>query len=104
MPSSISPVVLILGGGPNIGQHVARRFAAQGYKVAITSRTAKADGGDKSTPDQVHYHHLQSDLSDPDSVVEVFGKVKALLGPPSVVVYNGKYSFPPRYLYLLSPM
>lgn len=79
-----SPVVLILGSGPNIGQHVARAFAAKGYKVALASRRLKEED---STVDQVN---IPSDLSDPDSVIGVFSKVKALLGLPSVVVYNGK--------------
>ncbi|KAI4228369.1 MAG: hypothetical protein L6R36_001652 [Xanthoria steineri] len=76
-----SPVVLILGAGPNIGQHVAQAFAAKGYKVALTSRSAKK----QSSEDEVN---ISCDLSDPKSVVNVFDKVKELLGLPSVVVYN----------------
>lgn len=82
--SNASPVILILGSGPNIGQHVARAFAAKGYKVALASRTLKEED---STADQVN---VSCDLSDPDSVIRVFSKVKASLGTPSVVVYNGK--------------
>ena len=83
MPN-VSPVILILGAGPNVGQHVARAFAAKGYKVALASRKLKEED---NTPDQVN---ISSDLSDPNSVATVFSKVKILLGPPSVVVYNGK--------------
>ena len=83
MPST-SPVILILGSGPNIGKHVAQAFAAKGYKIALASRKSKEED---NTADQVN---ISSDLSDPDSVIGVFSKVKALLGLPSVVVYNGK--------------
>ncbi|OBT86027.1 hypothetical protein VE02_05532 [Pseudogymnoascus sp. 03VT05] len=77
-----SPVVLILGSGPNIGKHVARAFAAKGYKVALASRSLnEAD----STADQVN---IPSNFSDPESVITTFSKVKSLLGAPSVVVYN----------------
>ena len=86
--TNTSPVILILGSGPNIGQHVARAFAAKGYKVALASRRLKEEN---STADQVN---ISSDLSDPDSVTRVFSKVKALLGFPSVVVYNGKERLP----------
>lgn len=79
-----NPVVLILGSGPNVGQHVARAFAAKGYKVATTSRRQKEES---STADQVN---IVSDLSDPESVIEVFSKIKELLGIPTVVVYNGE--------------
>lgn len=80
-----SPVILILGSGPNIGHHVARAFAAKGYKVALASRSLKEDD---SNADRVH---ISADLSDPHSVKGIFSKVKASLGLPSVVVYNGKH-------------
>lgn len=83
MPGT-SPVILILGSGPNVGQHVARAFAAKGYKVALASRKLKEG---ENIKDQVH---IPSDLSDPEAVTGVFSKVKSLLGLPSVVVYNGK--------------
>ena len=82
--SNSRPVLLILGSGPNIGQHVARSFTEKGYKVALASRTPKeAD----NTTDQLR---ISSDLSDPNAVIDVFTKVKASLGLPSVVIYNGK--------------
>jgi NAD(P)-dependent dehydrogenase (short-subunit alcohol dehydrogenase family) len=84
MPST-SPVILILGAGSNIGHHVARAFAAKGYKVALAARKLKeAD----NTAEQIN---IPSDLSDPSSVVNAFSKAKALFGvPPSVVIYNGE--------------
>jgi hypothetical protein len=81
--SATSPIVLILGSGPNVGQHVARVFSAKGYKVALASRSAKED---KSTSQQLN---IASDFSDPNSIPAIFEKVKTSLGLPSVVVYNG---------------
>ncbi|KAK9235242.1 hypothetical protein V1525DRAFT_410552 [Lipomyces kononenkoae] len=80
--ASVTPVILILGAGANIGQHLARAFAAQGYKVAVTARRVKESD---STADQLN---ITGDLSDPHSVVDAFSKVKSSLGIPSVVVYN----------------
>ncbi|KAJ5604264.1 hypothetical protein N7537_007220 [Penicillium hordei] len=80
--ANASPVILILGSGPNIGQHVARAFAGKGYKVALASRSLKEED---SNEDQVY---ISADLSDPHSVKDIFSKVKASLGLPSVVVYN----------------
>ena len=83
MPGT-SPVILILGAGPNIGQAVTRTFASKGYKVAIASRSLReAD----STDDQLN---IASDFSNPDDVVNAFTKVRKALGIPSVVVYNGR--------------
>ncbi|CAI7586253.1 unnamed protein product [Penicillium palitans] len=80
--ANASPVILVLGSGPNIGHHVARTFAGKGYKVALASRSLKEED---SNGDRVC---ISADLSDPHSVKDVFSKVKASLGLPSVVVYN----------------
>lgn len=81
MPST-SPVVLILGAGPNIGKALARTFAAGGYKVGLAARSLKeAD----STDNQLN---IPSDFSKTDDVVNAFGKVKKVFGIPSVVIYN----------------
>ena len=80
----MSPVLLVLGAGANIGSGVARAFAAKGYKVAVTSRTSE---GDKT---REGYPHIKGDLADPDSVANIFSKVREALGEPSVVVYNGQ--------------
>jgi len=34
-------LALILGAGVNIGSHIARTFVAKGYKVALSSRSAR---------------------------------------------------------------
>jgi NAD(P)-dependent dehydrogenase (short-subunit alcohol dehydrogenase family) len=80
-------VILILGSGPNVGHHVSRAFAAKGYKVALASRSLKKEA---STSEETHF---QVDLSNPAAVPDLFTKVKEALGVPSVVVYNGEYSF-----------
>ncbi|KAK8844100.1 hypothetical protein IAR55_006894 [Kwoniella newhampshirensis] len=86
--ATTSPVLLIFGAGPNIGQAVSRTFKARGYKVALVSRSLKE--GD-STKDELH---VASDLSDPQSVVKAYEKVNKELGIPSVVVYNAYASTP----------
>ena len=79
-----APVVLILGAGSNIGQSVARKFASNGYKVALAARSLKeAD----STDNQLN---ILSDFSKTEDVVNAFTKVKQVFGIPSVVVYNGE--------------
>ncbi|KAH7158336.1 hypothetical protein DER46DRAFT_626869 [Fusarium sp. MPI-SDFR-AT-0072] len=85
-----SPIVLILGSGPNIGQSVARKFASEGYKVAIASRSQKeADSTDKQL-------NIKTDLTKPLEVADAFSKVKTTFGTPSIVVYNASAAaFPP---------
>jgi NAD(P)-dependent dehydrogenase (short-subunit alcohol dehydrogenase family) len=86
--SSKSPVIFILGAGPNVGQAVGRIFASKGYKVALASRSLKeAD----STDNQLN---ITCDFANSDNVVSAFEKVKKVFGIPSVVVYNGKRLVP----------
>ena len=83
MPGT-SPVILIFGAGPNIGEAVAQTFASKGYKIALAARSLReAD----STDNQLN---ITSDFANPDDVVNAFTRVKKVLGIPSVVVYNGK--------------
>ena len=86
--STTSPIILILGAGPRIGTSVAKAFTAKGYKVALASRKAS------EVDDTANQIHIQSDFTDPGTVVNAFSKVKASLGIPSVVVYNGVYRCP----------
>lgn len=81
--SPIPPVALILGAGPNIGASVAEQFSLQGYKVVLTSRKEHSDANPS-------YSYVQGDLARPDSVVDIFARVRELHGEPSVVVYNGE--------------
>ena len=91
---AVSPVVLILGAGSNIGASVARAFALKGYKVAVTSRQPQKGHDDDG------YLRVQGDLSDPSSVQHTFATVRRVLGHPSVVVYNGEqpifFAIPPQ--------
>ncbi|KAF7882235.1 hypothetical protein EAF00_011751 [Botryotinia globosa] len=79
----MSKIILILGGGPNIGLNIARVFSSKGsYKTVIVSRNPKQElikAADLS---------LQADFTDPTSIKRIFDEVKQNFGVPSVVVYN----------------
>ncbi|KAL7807425.1 hypothetical protein V8C26DRAFT_439338 [Trichoderma gracile] len=75
-------VALILGAGPNVGINVAKAFAAQGYEVAVASRSRKDDEETK------RYLHIKADFGEPSSIEDIFATVIRELGHPSVVVYN----------------
>jgi NAD(P)-dependent dehydrogenase (short-subunit alcohol dehydrogenase family) len=84
MMAAKSPIALILGAGPNVGQAVARKFASNGYKVALAARSVKEA---ESSDDQLN---ITTDLSKTEDVVSAFDKVKKTFGIPSVVVYNDR--------------
>lgn len=83
--STPKPVALILGAGSNIGDNVAREFANREYSVARVARRLQDDF--TTNPEDIS---IYGDLSQPDTVAGIFDKVKAQLGVPTVVVYNGQ--------------
>uniref|UniRef100_A0A093X9K7 3-oxoacyl-[acyl-carrier-protein] reductase FabG n=1 Tax=Talaromyces marneffei PM1 TaxID=1077442 RepID=A0A093X9K7_TALMA len=84
-----SPIALVLGAGANIGQAVGRKFTANGYKVALASRTA-SDTSNQETKDGLF--HFRVDLSNPTNVKTLFEQVQNSLGVPSVVIYNASHT------------
>lgn len=83
----VSPVLLILGGGLNTGAKVAQKFAANGFKIALVTRTASTHQ-DNNTRDLI----IKNDFKDPTSIKSIFDEVKAKIGVPSVVLYNGLFN------------
>ncbi|RSL62888.1 hypothetical protein CEP54_005489 [Fusarium duplospermum] len=86
-----NPVLLILGAGPRIGASVAEKFALNGYKVAIASRS----GTDSKNEQGIL--SLKVDLGNPDSIPGIFEAVEAeFQAAPSVIVYNAPaFTYPP---------
>jgi NAD(P)-dependent dehydrogenase (short-subunit alcohol dehydrogenase family) len=83
-------VATILGVGPGLGAAIARRFASEGFAVALMARREEsvaavreeiADSGGEALP-------VATDATDPDSVAAAFEQVRAELGDPEVFVYN----------------
>lgn len=71
--------VLVTGGNRGIGLAVARAFAAQGDRVAVTHRGSGAPEG---------LYGVRCDVTDADSVDAAFTAVEGELGPVEVLVAN----------------
>jgi 3-oxoacyl-[acyl-carrier protein] reductase len=75
----VSRSVLVTGGNRGIGLAIARAFAAQGDKVAITHRGSGAPEG---------LFGVRCDVTDPGQVDAAFTAVEAEHGPVEVLVAN----------------
>src|SRR5581483_2852720 len=78
---------LVTGGSSGIGLETARRFLAEGARVAITSRTAESSqGARKEFGDALLY--ITSDAAGTSSQIEVAAAVKEHFGALDVLFVN----------------
>ncbi len=82
----MAKTILIVGAGPGLGASVGRRFRAEGFAVAVASRSqAKIDAVAASIDGARGY---AADATDEAAVVDLFRRVEDDLGAPDVVVFN----------------
>jgi NAD(P)-dependent dehydrogenase (short-subunit alcohol dehydrogenase family) len=83
-------VAAILGVGPGLGAAVARRFAREGFAVALMARNEDGLSGIRQEieEDGGAALSISADATDPASVEKAFGRVREGLGDPEVFVYN----------------
>lgn len=74
-----SRTVLVTGGNRGIGYAIAREFAAQGHRVAVTARSGEGPEGTLT---------VRADVTDAESIDRAFSEIEAELGPVEVVVAN----------------
>jgi len=85
------PLCVVVGIGPKNGAAFARRFAREGYQLALVSRQTSlslelaAELGDTSA--------YACDVTDPPSVARTFEQIRAERGAAEVLVYNAGSGF-----------
>lgn len=82
-----SRVVLVTGGSRGIGLACARRFQADGDRVAVTYRSEPPPGAGPDT-DNGELLAVACDVTKPDQVEAAFSQVEDRLGPVEVLVAN----------------
>ena len=80
----------ILGVGPGLGAAIARRFAREGYAVALMARNKESVAGAREEIEGEGATALAvtADATDPSSVEAAFERVRREIGDPGVFVYN----------------
>jgi len=78
-------VALIVGAGPGISASFAEALVADGYRVALASRSL---GRLQPLAAAVGAHAYQADAASRDDLVQLFQDVDRGLGAPEVVLFN----------------
>jgi short-subunit dehydrogenase len=85
------PVCVVLGIGPKNGAAFARKFAREGYQLALVSRRTELSAelagelGDATA--------YAADVANPNSVAKIFTEIVAEQGAPEVLIYNAGSGF-----------
>ncbi|KAL4884841.1 hypothetical protein BJY04DRAFT_180880 [Aspergillus karnatakaensis] len=95
------PVLAVIGVGPGIGSAVSHHFAAQGFTVALLSRTESKLASIQSSINSQHGEtaskYYVTDARSESSLRSTFTLIKSELGPVHVLIYNaGSRRFTPR--------
>lgn len=78
---------VVTGGGRGIGAAVARRLAADGFKVTVLGRRLDVvQALAAEAPD--HFHAVAADVADPDQVGRAIAEARERFGPVTALVNN----------------
>jgi len=86
----MAETIVICGYGVGISDAVARRFAKEGYRVAIVARNAERLNAavQKLSAEKIEVKAFPCDLGDVEAVKKLIADVQASLGPIKVVHWN----------------
>jgi len=82
----MKPVCVVAGVGPGNGAAFARRFAEDGYAVALLARSSVFTVKVASTLADARVY--ECDVTDAASIARTFDAIRRELGDPEVLVYN----------------
>ena len=92
-----NPTCVILGAGAGLGTALARKFAAEGFNLALLSRSAESaqtavDAATKANA-EVQVEHVHTDADDPGSVEQTMTAMIDRIGIPEILIYNVRGDF-----------
>lgn len=94
------PVALVLGIGPGLGQALVRCFAGAGFRVAFVGRNAAhvAEHEAAMRAEGLEVAGFAGDAGRPDRMEPIHARIRALYGPPEVLIYNAAVIEPARFV------
>ena len=88
--------IVVVGAGQGLGNHVAKRFGREGFRVILMARNQQALKGYElefaAEGIEVYTHAV--DATKPETLTEALHWVKSTFGAPEVMVYNVGITMP----------
>ena len=82
----MSEVCIITGVGPGTGSALVRRFAAEGYQVAMIARDKQRLINLQSTIERTRSYPC--DVSDANALASTLDQILVEMGPPRILIHN----------------
>lgn len=82
--------VVMVGAGQGLGNHVAKRFGKEGFRVVLMARSEQSLEAyrEEFAAEGMETHTYAVDAARPETLTEAIRQVKEAFGAPDVVVYN----------------
>ncbi len=82
--------IVVVGAGQGLGNHVARRFGKESFRVVLMARSEQSlQAYEKEFAAKgIEAHTYTVDAAEPETLVAAFEQVKQQFGTPDVLVYN----------------
>ncbi|MEU4242360.1 SDR family NAD(P)-dependent oxidoreductase [Actinoplanes sp. NPDC026619] len=86
----MSRSIAVLGAGPGLGQAVARRYAHEGWAVALVGRRPEPldQLAKQLTSDGAEAHAIVADLADTGALPELAARIRTAVGEPDALYYG----------------
>ncbi|TWD87908.1 short-subunit dehydrogenase [Neobacillus bataviensis] len=83
-------LIVVVGAGPGVGNHVAKKFGANDFCVVLVSRNQEAlkQYVQELSSEGVEAYVVAADASSPASLTKAFDQIKKNYGTTDVLVYN----------------
>ena len=94
------PVCAIVGAGEGLGRALAAKFAAEGFDIALISRSEKGSGAAAAAASganaEATVKFFAADATQPETIEQALANTVADMGEVDVLIYNVRGGFPSR--------
>lgn len=82
--------IVVVGAGQGLGNHVAKRFGKEGFRVVLMARNEKSLESYRQDfmEEGIETYVYVADAEQPDTLTAAFKQEKLQFGAPDVLVYN----------------